>query len=87
MDIELIEYIGQIRNDTPTLGKAYHFSIILDKEESKKYGKENYVFEVMLFMHIDVCFVTLHQDEIDNNIDPNFILDSIINKYGKDKLI
>lgn len=77
MDIELVDYIGQIRNNTTTLGKGYIFNITLD----------DYSFDVMLFMHIDICFVTLHPNDELKGIDKGSIYEAIIEKYGKDKLI
>lgn len=89
MDIELVEYIGQLRNDTPHLGKGYIFNITFDKSMCEKYNidEKTYSFDVMLFMHINIQFVTLHISEIELGIDDKFILNSIIEKYGKEELL
>lgn len=88
MDIQLVDYIGQLRNDTPNLGKGYIFNIIFNSDECELYKcKDNYSFDVMLFMHVDVSFISLHDDQIDLKIDSDVILNTIIEKYGKDKLL
>lgn len=70
MDIQLVEYIGQIKNDTGKLGKAFLFNIL-----------DDYSFDCILFIHDDIQFVSLHKDEINNNKDKNEILKNILNKY------
>ena len=71
MIIELLNYIGKIKNDTGKPGRAYLFNII----------KEEYSFDCILFIHDDIVFVSLHDDEIKNNIDKDEIKNAIINKY------
>lgn len=89
MDIQLIEYIGQIKNDTEQLGKAYLFNIVLNKYECNKFriNSDIYKFDVILFMHVKKCFVSLHDEEIKLGIDKDYIYNSIIDKYTKEELI
>jgi len=89
MDIELVEYIGQLRNDTPNLAKGYIFNITFDEAECRQYNidKKIYSFDVMCFMHVETSFVTLHIDEKELGINDKQILDSIIKKYTKEELI
>lgn len=70
MIIELISYIGKIKNDTGIPGKAFLFNITVD-----------YSFDCILFIHDDVVFVSLHEEEIKNNIDKEKIKKEIIDKY------
>lgn len=45
MIIDLVEYLGEVKNDTGVLGKAFIFNVILDDVG------DSYVFDSMLFVH------------------------------------
>lgn len=72
MDIQLIEYIGQIKNDTGKLGKAFLFSIL-----------DDYSFDCILFIHDDIQFVSLHEED---KKDKSEILKNILSKYSLQNL-
>jgi hypothetical protein len=75
MVIELITYIGKIKNDTGIPGKAFLFNIM-----------DEYSFDCILFIHDDIVFISLHDEEIKNNIDKEKIKTEILNKYTLEKL-
>ncbi len=78
MNIELIGYLGDIRNDTGILGKSFIFKLITENIN------EEFIFfihpneNVKPFITIDYELTNEQKTEIVNNI---------INKYTKDTLL
>lgn len=79
MEIEFIEYIGEIKNDTDINGKAYIFEI-LDLEKK-------YKFECILFLHPNNNFVSLNKEDIDLGYNKEELLNEILKKYNKGELL
>lgn len=76
MEIDFIEIIGGVKNDSMVDGKALLFSIV-DVENKK-------IFESIVFIHPTLePFITI---ESDIKIDKDVILKAIINKYTLEEL-
>jgi GTP:adenosylcobinamide-phosphate guanylyltransferase len=80
MIIDFSEYMGQVRNDTGVLGKAFIFKVIDTKDN------ESYTFDVILFVHETVPpFVsTTPEDAV---FDKPSIINAIFDKYPKKTLL
>lgn len=78
MIIELIEYIGMLKNDTNTPAHAYIFSVLNNEM--------NNTIECILYVHETITpFITLH----DNNNEElkSEILEAIFKKYTLKQLL
>lgn len=79
MIIDFSEYLGQIKNDTGILGKAFIFNVIIDKEPIVK-------FDCILFIHETVePFLSLREE--DKVHDSTEIIKKIFEKYSLKQLL
>lgn len=80
MIIDFSEYMGQVRNDTGVLGKAFIFKVIDTKDN------ESYTFDVILFVHQTVPpFVSTAPE--DDSFDKPLIIKTILEKYPMKTLL
>ena len=80
MIIDFSEYMGQVRNDTGVLGKAFIFKVIDQKDN------EPYTFDAILFVHETVpSFVSTAPE--DAGFDKELIIKTILDKYSKKTLL
>lgn len=80
MMIDFSEYMGQVRNDTGILGKAFIFKVIETKDN------EPYTFDVILFVHETVPEFLSTAPE-DDGYDKDSIMKAIFDKYPKKVLL
>jgi len=80
MMIDLVEYIGQVKNDTGVLGKAFMFKAMTEKDDAP------YTFETILFVHDTVpSFISTAPE--DDEFDKDAIIQAILDKYPKETLL
>lgn len=80
MMIDFVEYIGQVKNDTGVLGKAFMFKVMTEKDDNP------YTFETILFVH-DTVQAFLSTAPEDDEFDKAAIIQSILVSYPKDELL